>query len=108
MGAVWATIFSYILAIVIATILGRREYPLPIPFKAALEISLCSALMALAVINLPLDGMTPGFITLLIKGMVGIMVYLLACWTINAANCRTFIRGLKTRLAPKPIAKPAE
>jgi len=108
MGAVWATIFSYMLAIVIATILGRREYPLPIPFKAALEISLCSALMALAVMNLPLGDMTPGFITLLIKGIAGILVYLLACWIINAADCRTFIHGLKARLASKPIPEPAE
>ena len=108
MGAVWATIFSYMLAIVIATILGRREYPLPIPFKAAFEISFCSALMALVVMNLPLGGMAPGFITLVIKGTVGIMVYFLACWVINAADCRTFIRGLKTRVVSKTMPEPAE
>ena len=64
--------------------------------------------MALAVMNLPLGDMTPGFITLLIKGTAGILVYLLACWIINAADCRTFIRGLKARLASKPIPEPAE
>jgi O-antigen/teichoic acid export membrane protein len=34
MGAVWATILSYALAIIIATILARRDYPLPIPVRA--------------------------------------------------------------------------
>jgi len=108
MGAVWATILSYLLAIVIATILGRREYPLPVPFKAAFEVSVCSVLMAVAVLNLPLGDLPPGFLTLLIKGLVGILVYLFACWVINAADCRTFIRGLKSRFASTLIPEPAE
>jgi O-antigen/teichoic acid export membrane protein len=108
MGAVWATIFSYVLAITIATILGRREYPLPVPVKAAFEVSVCSLLMAVTVLNLPLGGMTPGFITLLIKGFIGIIVYFFACWVINAADCRTFIRGLKSRLDSAPLPEPAE
>ena len=108
MGAVWATIISYMLAIVIATILGRQEYPLPIPFRAAVEIFGCSALMALAVLSLPLSGMTAGPITLIIKGVTGILVYLVACWIVNAADCRTFIGDLKARFLSKSIAEPAE
>jgi len=75
MGAVWATILSYSLALIIATILGRRDYPLPIPVRAAAEIICCSAIMAAAVYVLPLSGMTPGFLTLVIKGTAGVLVY---------------------------------
>jgi len=108
MGAVWATIFSYTLAISIATYLARRDYPLPLPLRAAMDIILCSALMAAVVYNLPLNGMTPGFITLVIKGSVGISVYLLACWIVNAANCRQVIRDLRRKFGSEPIPEPAE
>jgi len=60
------------------------------------------------VLNLPLGDLPPGFLTLLIKGLVGILVYLFACWVINAADCRTFIRGLKSRFASTLIPEPAE
>jgi len=108
MGAVWATILSYTLALIIATILGRRDYPLPLPLRAAAEITFCSAIMATAVYLLPLSNMAPGFITLILKGAVGVFVYLIACWMINAANCRTFIKGLRNRISSSPILEAAE
>ena len=108
MGAVWATILSYSLAIIIATILGRRDYPLPIPFRAAAEIALCSAVMAGVVFVLPLSNMAPGFVTLVIKGAIGVLVYLAACWVLNAADCRTFIRGLRERVTSSTLPEPAE
>ena len=108
MGAVWATIFSYVLAILIATYLARRDYPLPLPLRAAFEIIGCSALMAAVVYNLPLGDMTPGFVTLMIKGFVGVAVYLLACWVVNAANCRQVIRDMRGRLGSSAIPEPAE
>ena len=108
MGAVWATILSYSLAIIIATILGRRDYPLPIPARAAVEIACCSAIMAGAVYILPLSNMSPGFLTLMIKGSVGVAVYLIACWVLNAADCRTFIRGVRDRMTSSVLPEPAE
>lgn len=108
MGAVWATIFSYSLAIIIATYLARRDYPLPLPIRACVEIMGCSALMAIAVYNLPLSSLTPGFVTLVIKGAVGIAVYLIACWITNAANCRQVIRDIRSRISQQPIPEPAE
>ncbi len=108
MGAVWATIVSYALAITIATILARRDYPLPLPYRAAFEIAGCSALMAIAVLLLPLNNMTPGFFTLVLKATVGILVYILACLAVNAANCRVFIRDLRERFGKSPLAEAAE
>jgi len=108
MGAVWATILSYSLAIILATILARRDYPLPLPIRAGAEIAFCSALMAAAVYVLPLSNMTPGFVTLVIKGSVGISVYIVACWAINAADCRTFIKDAVARFKAAPLPEPAE
>ena len=108
MGAVWSTIAAYVLAIIIATFLARRDFPLPLPLRAAVEISACSAAMASAVTLLPLSHMTPGFFTLIIKGGVGVIVYLISCWIINAADCRTFIRALRKKLSPPPVPEVAE
>ncbi len=108
MGAVWATMLSYAVAIIIATVLARRDYPLPVPLRAAFEISACSALMATAVFNLPLDAMEPGFITLVIKGVVGVAVYLFACWILNIADCRDTILGLLSRVKTTPFPEAAE
>jgi O-antigen/teichoic acid export membrane protein len=108
MGAVWSTILSYTLAIIFATLLARRDYPLPLPVRAASEIILCSAAMAAAVYMLPLSDLTPGFVTLVIKGFVGACVYLLACWIINAADCRNVIRGLLDRFSASKVMEPAE
>ena len=98
MGAVWSTIAAYVLAIILATILARQDFPLPLPVRAAAEIFASSAAMAGAVILLPLDGFTPGFLTLTIKASVGVTVYLIACWIINAADCRHVIADIYEKL----------
>ena len=107
MGAVWSTIAAYVLAIILATILARQDFPLPLPVRAAAEIFASSAAMAGAVILLPLDGFTPGFLTLTIKASVGVTVYLIACWIINAADCRSVITDIYEKLTkfvkPTPV-----
>lgn len=108
MGAVWSTISAYVLAIVVATILARQDFPLPLPLRAAVEIIACSAAMASAISLLPLGNMTPGFVTLVVKACVGMAVYLLACWIINTADCRTVIRELHAKLTKSAIPEPAE
>ena len=101
-GAVWSTIAAYLLAIILATILARQDFPLPLPIRAAAEIFACSAAMAGAVMLLPLDGFTPGFLTLTIKASVGTMVYLISCLIINASDCRRVIGDIREKLK-KPI-----
>ncbi|MEP1230387.1 MAG: lipopolysaccharide biosynthesis protein [Litorimonas sp.] len=98
MGAVWSTIAAYILAIILAAVLARQDFPLPLPIRAAVEIFACSAAMAGAVMVLPLDSFTPGFFTLTIKASVGITVYLVACWVINASDCRSVIADIREKL----------
>ena len=108
MGAVWSTIAAYILAIISATILARQDFPLPLPVRAAAEIFAASAVMAGAVMLLPLDGFTPSFFTLTIKASVGIIVYLIACWIINAADCRRVIADIHAKLTNFVKSSPAD
>lgn len=108
MGAVWATIICYALALFIATILARQDYPLPLPMRACAELMICCALMSAAVLALPLDSFTPGAFTLLVKASVGAIVYLLACWVINAANCRTFLTALQDKFVHRAVQDVAE
>ena len=91
MGAVYATIVSYALGFILAMIVGRRYYPLPVPIRACLEIILCCVGMTAVVrfIALPTD--TPDFIALIIKASIGAVTYMVISLSINAANSRTFI-----------------
>jgi len=108
MGAVGATIACYALALVISTYLARQDYPLPLPLKAGLQIVICSALMAGAILALPLSSMEPGFITLLIKGVTGMIVYGVTCWIINAADCKTVIRDILSKFSRTALPEVAE
>ena len=109
LGAVWATLAGYALAFGLAVWTARRHYPLPWPLRASAEIALSCAVMAVAVIALPLGGLEPGPATLAIKGISGALVYLLSCWAVNAADCRSFIRGLLAKLRNRaPTLEAAE
>ena len=73
--------------------------------RAAAEIFACSAAMAGAVLLLPLDGFTPGFFTLTIKASVGITVYLIACWLMNASDCRHVIADIRGKLMKSALSR---
>lgn len=94
MGAVYATIISYALGFVLAMIVGRRYYPLPVPVRAFFEISLCCLAMAAVVrlIQLPPD--MPDFISLVIKAVSGAIIYMTMSMFMNAANSRSFVNKL--------------
>ena len=92
-GAVIATCFSYALGLVVALVIGRRYYPLPIPFKSFFQISLSCLLMALIVYNVPVPDHWLDIIHLLIKGSVGVFIYLLVSWSLNSAGCKDFVKA---------------
>ena len=102
MGAVYATIISYSLGFVLAMIIGRRYYPLPVPIRAFCEITLCCVGMAAIVKLISLPDSTPEFIALMIKASIGAVTYMVLSLAINAANSRSLIfklindRRLKT------------
>ncbi len=106
MGAVYATVVSYTLGFILAMIVGRRFYPLPVPVRAFFEIGFCCLGMAVIVkfITLPIG--TPDFISLAIKGSIGAITYFALAMGIDAAKSRTLVqkfisdRALKKSVTP--------
>ena len=103
MGAVYATVISYALGFVLAVAVGRRFYPLPIPVRATFEIGFACACMAVAVLALPDISHLPDFVALVIKAALGASVYGAVCMAINAANSRTFVKGLLEKRRLKAV-----
>jgi len=108
LGAVIATIAAYSLGAIIAFIVARRYYPLPLPIKAIVQISFACAVMAAAVLIMPWSQDWPDFIRLLAKAGFGAFIYAVTCWAINAANCREFLKTVLRNVRPESFATPIE
>ena len=93
-GAVYATLISYTLGFVLAMIVGRRYYPLPFPLIGFLKIALCCSAMAIVIRAINIPSSTPDFVALFIKAGIGALTYMLTSLTINAADCRTYVRKI--------------
>ena len=105
MGAVYATIISYGFGLVLAFIVARRYFPLPVPIEAFLKTGLACAVMAAVVTVLPVPGGINPFIEIGIKGSIGAAVYILIAFATNAADCRTLAGALAARLKAKKTAE---
>ena len=103
MGAVYATVISYALGMVIAIVLARRNYPLPLPLKATAQVGFACAVMATVILNLHFPESWTGPITLLLKAAIGGSVYLSVCLFINAADCRALIVNILNKFLKKPL-----
>ena len=103
MGAAYATVISYGLGFVLAVVVGRRYYPLPIPVRAVFEIGFACACMAAAVLALPDLTHLHDLIALVVKAATGGLIYGGVCMAINAANSRTFIKGLLDKRRLKAV-----
>ena len=105
MGAVYATVAAYALGLIIAMIVGRRYYPLPVPVRAFFEVSFACIVMAMAVMSLPIPDSFLDVFSLLIKAAVGGIVYVIVTFAINAAGCRKVmmdtVQSLRDRREPK-------
>ncbi len=104
MGAVWSTFIAYTVGLIVALIIGRRYFPIPIPVKAFLQISFACLIMAGVVTAVPVSDDIPDFVKILIKAGVGVPVYGLLCFTTNTAGCREIIKNLTRRFRKTPKA----
>ena len=102
-GAVIATCFAYALGLLLAIVIGRRFYPLPIPVKAFFQISFACLVMAIVVHNLPIAETWLDIIELVIKGSVGAFIYVLVSLLINSAGCRSYLKNYASKIG---TAKP--
>jgi len=98
-GAVWATLIAYGIGLVLTLAVARRSFPLPMPFKALVQCTFASLVMAGTVLALP-DAIDqwPDFAELLVKAGVGAVVYAIVAFGINAANCRKLIIDFRDKM----------
>jgi O-antigen/teichoic acid export membrane protein len=108
LGAVYATVAAYMLGLVIALLVGRRYYPLPIPVRAFAEISFACLVMAGVVSAIPTGQDMPDVLEVLLKAAVGMIVYGIVSFGINAANCRVLSQDIMSKLRGRTTFKEAE
>ncbi len=96
MGAVWATLASYALGLLVLGIAGRKLVALPLPLGELARIVLAALAMWPALSLVPAWGSWP---ELFAKAALGAGVYLVAALTLNAGGAQQFLRD--RRLASK-------
>jgi len=95
MGAAWATAISFALGLAASMTIGRRILPLPVPWNALARCGLAAAVMAGVVMMLPAIG---GFAELMLDAGVGVIVYGVVAYALNAAGVRDLSVRLKAFL----------
>ncbi|MGX1803930.1 lipopolysaccharide biosynthesis protein, partial [Brevundimonas naejangsanensis] len=101
MGAAWATAISFALGLSASMTIGRRILPLPVPWNALARCGLAAAVMAAAVLLLPPIG---GFAELMMDAAVGVAVYGVVAYALNAAGVRDLLRRLRGFLQARKAA----
>ncbi len=99
-GALWATTASYALGLAASCLLGRRALVLPVPWGVLVRAGAAAAAMAAAVWVVPAWG---GLVELLAKAALGVAVYGLAAFALDAGEARSrslrLLRALQARRA---------
>ena len=88
-GAALSTVVAYAGALIICILVGRRIFPLPIPFSDWVQTALACALMAAGVLSLPT--VEPVFTSLLLEISTGVLIFSLTALALNIADCRSFV-----------------
>lgn len=96
MGAVYATVTCYALALVLLAGVGRKLAPLAWPWVDFLKVAGACAAMAIVVRLLPSPG---GFAELVLKASVGAAVYAMAALIFDAAGARSALQQFGARHA---------
>jgi O-antigen/teichoic acid export membrane protein len=97
MGAVIATIAAYSLGLVLALIVGRRLYPLPLPFKS-LGLILCACLIMAAGVRLaPIPESWPDWVQAIVMSGLGAFIYCSLALVLNIADCRMVLKAIKKK-----------
>jgi O-antigen/teichoic acid export membrane protein len=98
LGAAIATAAAMVASSVLAYILGRKAYPVPIAVLPALRVFAASFLMGLAILAVP----GSGTVVLVTQITVGIFVYLIAGIALDVLNSRGRLRRMIMRGARRP------
>jgi O-antigen/teichoic acid export membrane protein len=96
MGAVYATVGAYALALLLLAVVGRKLAALSWPWLDFARIAGACAAMAIVVRLLPAPG---GFAELLLKSAVGAVTYAAVALAFDAAGARAALRDFMSRRA---------
>jgi O-antigen/teichoic acid export membrane protein len=94
MGAVIATLVSYIMAVILLGLVGRKYVTLNLPIKDTLQIAIACLAMWPVIYFVPAFG---GWAELLAKTIAGGTIYSLMVVGLDVAGARNFIRQVSTR-----------
>jgi O-antigen/teichoic acid export membrane protein len=100
-GAAWATLAAYALALALFAVVGRRWIALPLPMRDVAKTALACAGMAFAVTRIPAWGEAPELIA---KALVGATAYALLILCLDAGGARGWVRRLLARGHPSAAA----
>jgi O-antigen/teichoic acid export membrane protein len=102
-GAVIATVLAYGAGMSLSALVGRRYFPLPLPFGAAAKTLLACAIMAGGVWLVPWPSSWPDFALLIGKAGLGMALYGGAALALNLADSRDYLTRIAQRLRKKDV-----
>ena len=108
MGAVYATVISYVIGLIFALIIGRKLYPLPLPIKSTLMIIFACIIMAAGVKLTPVPQAWPDWIRVISMAIIGMLIYVSLATVLNIANCRTIGLDLLQKFRSGKQVEPEE
>jgi O-antigen/teichoic acid export membrane protein len=99
-GALWATVASFALGLVVSLVVGARVLPLPLPWRTLGRAALAAAGMSAAVLLAPAIG---GAAELGLKVAIGVAAYLTLALALDVAG----LRSHGPQLLRNAVARPA-
>ena len=98
-GAVWATLIAYSMGLIISLVMAKRVFPLPLPLKTLGQTVFASLVMAGIVLALPKTiSNLPDIFELLLKAIIGALVYGLVVFSMNVSDCRELAKEAITKI----------
>ncbi|MGE0226081.1 MAG: lipopolysaccharide biosynthesis protein [Acetobacteraceae bacterium] len=96
-GAVWASVISYAVALAISIAQAMRHYPLPFPLAVAGKAAAATVIMCLGLRMLPFPASATGLVAMIATGA---LIYGALVMVLDIAGSRTRITGLLASRLP--------
>ena len=97
-GAAAATVIAYFLSLLVCAWLGRKYFPLPLPWNDWIRAAAATGLMAVAVWTLP--AIESAWLMLAAQAMTGALVYVASALALNIADCRSWLADARALIKP--------
>tara|TARA_R110002072_G_scaffold156768_10_gene307339 strand:- start:775 stop:2232 length:1458 start_codon:yes stop_codon:yes gene_type:complete len=97
-GAATATVIAYFIALLVCAWLGRKYFPLPLPWNDWVRAAAATGVMAAAVYALP--AINSAWLMLVAQAMTGGIVYVASALALNIADCRSWLSDARALMKP--------